>query len=184
METTGSPIEVLEDEACWEYLRGSSVGRLAVDVGGHPDIFPINYLVHDGSLFFRSAAGTKLSAAVLMGHVALEIDGFEPHGRTAWSVVVKGRAHEVERMQELFDAEELPLFPWAATPKPSIVRIDPARVTGRRFHVVDDVSPDASIGWTAEAAHGADQDPAGAAIAVEGEPGDEYHPGEPFLRPN
>ena len=165
METTGSPIEILDDDTCWNYLRGASVGRLAVDVGGQPDIFPINYLVHEGSLFFRTAAGTKLAAAVLMGHVALEIDGFEPHGRTAWSVVVKGRAHEVERMQELFEAEDLPIFPWAATPKPSIVRVDPARVTGRRFHVIDEVDPDASIGWAHDVDHESEHDPARAGIA-------------------
>jgi nitroimidazol reductase NimA-like FMN-containing flavoprotein (pyridoxamine 5'-phosphate oxidase superfamily) len=186
MESTGAAIEILQADVCWDFLRGSAVGRLAVDVGGQPDIFPINYVVHDEALYFRTAAGTKLAAAVLMGNVALEIDGFEPHGRSAWSVVVKGRAHEVERMQELFEAEDLPLFPWVATPKPSIVRIDPERVTGRRFHVVDEVDPDASIGWSGEAGEPGDaaDDRARVNLAVDGEPGDEYHPGEPFMRPN
>lgn len=169
--------EVLEDEACWEYLRGAAVGRIAVDVGGQPDIFPINYLVDDGSIFFRSGAGTKLAAAVLMQRVALEIDGFEPHGRTAWSVVVKGRARQVERMDEVFEAEDLPLFPWVASPKPNVVRIEPESVTGRRFHVVDEVTPDASLGWIRE------EDGKPPEIAVEMEPGAEHHPGEPFLRP-
>lgn len=180
METTGSATEILDDDECWRYLREAAVGRLAVDVGGQPDIFPINYLVHEGSIFFRSGAGTKLAAAVLMGHIALEIDGFEPHGRTAWSVVVKGRAVQVEKMQELFEAEDLPLFPWIASPKPNIVRIDPVLITGRRFHVIDEVSPDASVGWTHEVEPTAER----SGIAVEGEPGDKYHPGEPFLRPN
>ena len=40
-------------------------------------------------------------------------------------------------MIEYFDAEELPLFPWHAAPKPDIVRIEPEMVTGRRFHVVE-----------------------------------------------
>jgi uncharacterized protein len=180
MEPTVPATEILDEPTCWEYLRGSSVGRLAVDVGGQPDIFPVNYLVHEGALYFRSGAGTKLAAAVLMGHVALEIDGFEPHGRTAWSVVVKGRAVQVEKMEEVFDAEDLPLYPWVATPKPNIVRIDPSHVTGRRFHVVDEVTPDASVGWNT------DDDTAddGSGIAVEPTPGRAHHPGEPFLRPN
>jgi nitroimidazol reductase NimA-like FMN-containing flavoprotein (pyridoxamine 5'-phosphate oxidase superfamily) len=152
---------------------------LAVDVGGQPDIFPVNYVVHEGALFFRSGAGTKLAAAVLMGHVALEIDGFEPHGRTAWSVVVKGRAVQVEKMEEVFDAQDLPLYPWVASPKPNIVRIDPTSVTGRRFHVVDDVTPDASVGWTPD-----DSIDERADIAVAPAPGREHHPGEPFLRPS
>jgi len=179
MEPTVPATEILDEPTCWTYLEGSSVGRLAVDVGGQPDIFPVNYLVHDGALYFRSGAGTKLAAAVLMGHVALEIDGFEPHGRTAWSVVVKGRAVQVEKMEEVFDAEDLPLYPWVATPKPNIVRIDPANVTGRRFHVVDEVTPDASVGWAADEV--VDED---AGIAVPPSPGRQHHPGEPFLRPN
>jgi len=179
MEPTVPATEILDEPTCWTYLEGSSVGRLAVDVGGQPDIFPVNYLVHDGALYFRSGAGTKLAAAVLMGHVAVEIDGFGPHGRTGWSVVVKGRAVQVEKMEEVFDAEELPLYPWVATPKPNIVRIDPANVTGRRFHVVDEVTPDASVGWGADEV--VDED---SGIAVPPSPGRQHHPGEPFLRPN
>jgi uncharacterized protein len=179
MEPIVPATEILDEQACWGYLDGSSVGRLAVDVGGQPDIFPVNYVVHEGGLYFRSGAGTKLAAAVLMGHVALEIDGFEPHGRTAWSVVVKGRAVQVEKMEEVFDAEDLPLYPWVATPKPNIVRIDPSSVTGRRFHVVDEVTPDASVGWTT-----GDEVDEPSGIAVAPAPGREHHPGEPFLRPN
>jgi hypothetical protein len=67
--------------------------------------------------------------------VAFEIDG-EADGE-AWSVVVKGRAVEIERMYELFDAVELPLYPWHAAPKHRYVRILPEMITGRRFRVVD-----------------------------------------------
>jgi hypothetical protein len=51
--------------------------------------------------------------------------------------VVKGSAHEVERMHELFDIADLPLFPWHAGPKHRYVRIVPVEVTGRRFAVAD-----------------------------------------------
>ena len=40
-------------------------------------------------------------------------------------------------MQDLFEALDLPLFPWHASPKPRFVRIEPVEVTGRRFHVVE-----------------------------------------------
>ncbi len=141
-------IEVLSDEECWQLLERTSVGRLAVDVGGQPDIFPINYLVDDGTLVFRSGAGTKLAAAVLMHHIAFEIDGYEPDAHTAWSVIIKGRADLIEKMDDVWQAEDLPLFPWLATPKPNFVRITPQSVTGRRFHVVDEILPDGSLGWS------------------------------------
>jgi uncharacterized protein len=175
MNTLRDTTEILDESACWDLLDRSSVGRLAVDVGGQPDIFPINFVVDHGSIMFRTAAGTKLAAAVLMRHVAFEIDGYEPDDRSAWSVVVKGVATEVQRLADLFAAEELPLYPWVASVKPSYVRIDAREVTGRRFHVADDVAPDASIGW----AESSSVEPAVAPV-----PGAEYHPGAPSLRPD
>jgi hypothetical protein len=44
---------------------------------------------------------------------------------------------EIERMYELFDALELPLYPWHVAPKHRFVRILPEFVTGRRFRVAD-----------------------------------------------
>jgi nitroimidazol reductase NimA-like FMN-containing flavoprotein (pyridoxamine 5'-phosphate oxidase superfamily) len=169
--------EVLDDAACWALLAEADVGRLAVDISGRPDIFPINFVVDDGSIVFRTGPGTKLAASALLHHVAFEIDGYEPENRVAWSVVVKGRAHQIERMQDVYDADDLPLFPWVASDKPDFVRITADEITGRRFHVIDEIVPDASIGWS-----GADEpaDP----LAVQPRPGAERHEGEPFLRPD
>lgn len=128
---------------CWTLLRQAEVGRLAVSIADHPDIFPINYIVDGESIVFRTGAGTKLAAAVLGRGVAFEIDGYDPIAGDAWSVVVKGRAREIEHMIEYFDAEDLPLFPWHASPKPDIVRIEPEIVSGRRFHVVERPAIDA-----------------------------------------
>ncbi len=67
------------------------MGRLAVTVHSHPEMFPVNHLVDDGSLLVSTADGTKLAAAA--GHVvAFEIDGYDLGGGTAWSVIVKGVA--------------------------------------------------------------------------------------------
>ena len=128
------PVEELSLSECWELLRGELVGRLAVAAANVPDIFPINYIVDHGSIVFRSAPGTKLATAVLGPAVAFEIDGYDAGGTTAWSVVAKGPARRIERMQEFIDADDLPLFPWHTAPKPEIVRIEPETVTGRRFH--------------------------------------------------
>ena len=78
-------------------LRASVVGRLAVSITDHPDIFPINYVVDHGSIVFRTAEGTKLAAAVLGRGVAFEVDGYDEPSGEAWSVVVKGHAVEIER---------------------------------------------------------------------------------------
>jgi hypothetical protein len=176
MDERQQATEILSESECWELLGGAAVGRLAVDIAGQPDIFPINFITDHGGIVFRSAAGTKLAGAVLNRFVAFEIDGYQPGDRTAWSVVVKGQARAIERMQEVFDAEDLPLFPWLAWDKPNFVRIEPMVVTGRRYHIVDSAVPDASIGWAPT-----DDDDEAEALAAEPVPGAPYHPGAPKL---
>jgi len=175
MDERQQATEILSESECWELLGEAAVGRLAVDIAGQPDIFPINFITDQGGIVFRSAAGTKLAGAVLNRFVAFEIDGYQPGDRTAWSVVVKGQARAIERMQEVFDAEDLPLFPWLAWDKPNFVRIEPMVVTGRRYHIVDSAVPDTSIGWAAT-----DDDDA-EPLAAEPVPGAQFHPGAPKL---
>lgn len=172
-------IEILDAEECDGLLRDTLVGRLAVSISDRPEIFPINYVVTDHGIVFRSGAGTKLAGAVLTHHVALEIDGYEPENRTAWSVVVKGRARQIERMQDVYDAEDLPLFPWVTSPKPNFVCIEPREITGRRFYVADDVVTDASLGWTEGTDHHPDDE-----LGVRPQPGLEYHVDAPRLHPD
>ncbi len=129
--------EVLDEELCWELLDGEEVGRLAVSIAGQPDIFPVNHVVDGRSIVFRTAAGTKLAGAVLGRGVAYEVDGYDAAAGEAWSVVVKGAARQLEPGPERYHVETLPLFPWNATPKYDLVRIDAAEVSGRRFRVVD-----------------------------------------------
>jgi nitroimidazol reductase NimA-like FMN-containing flavoprotein (pyridoxamine 5'-phosphate oxidase superfamily) len=133
---------ILDERACWDLLRSCEVGRLAISIANHPDIFPINYVVDHETIVFRTAEGTKLAAAVLGVGVAFEIDG--ETDSDAWSVVVKGHAVEIEKMQDLFDAADLPLYPWSAAPKHRFVRIEPELVTGRRFRVTDRAADHAS----------------------------------------
>lgn len=136
MELDRFGMEIIPVNECLALLRGEPVGRLAISIANHPDIFPINHVVDHGTVVFRTAEGTKLAAAVLGSGVAYEVDGFDADEGTAWSVVVKGRAVEIERLEELIDAAELPLFPWQAAPKHRYVRIEPDEITGRRFRAV------------------------------------------------
>lgn len=142
-ETTLDPytgMQVLGTEACWELLRSNEVGRLAVSITNHPDIFPINYVVDGEMIVFRTAPGTKLAAAVLGTAVAFEIDGYDPDAGDAWSVVIKGTAEQIEGWLDKDRAERLPLFPWNASPKFEFVRIVAEEMSGRRFHVTDHAS--------------------------------------------
>ena len=54
-------VDELSESACWALLRTTTVGRLAVWVDDHPDIFPLNYAVDHGTLAFRSMQHQALS---------------------------------------------------------------------------------------------------------------------------
>jgi nitroimidazol reductase NimA-like FMN-containing flavoprotein (pyridoxamine 5'-phosphate oxidase superfamily) len=144
LRTDGNGVEELVTDECWRLLERHEVGRLAVSVSDRPDIFPVNYVVDQGGIVFRTGPGTKLAASVLGRGVAIEIDGYDPIAGEAWSVVVKGTARMIEHMIEYFEAEDLPLFPWHAAPKPDIVRIEADEVTGRRFRVVEHAAIEAA----------------------------------------
>jgi nitroimidazol reductase NimA-like FMN-containing flavoprotein (pyridoxamine 5'-phosphate oxidase superfamily) len=128
------PVEILDQQTCWRLLAGAQVGRLAVVAAGELDIYPVNHLVDDRSLLFRTAEGTKLVEVVIAGRVAYEVDGYDEAAGVAWSVVAKGPCLLLERAVEIDRAEGLPLFPWHDSPKERFVRIEPEVVTGRRFH--------------------------------------------------
>lgn len=123
---------------CWELVRQSVVGRLAIATPDGPDIFPVNHVVDHGSVVFRTAAGTKLIGAVNQ-MVAFEVDGYDLPSASAWSVVLKGYAVEIADSDEVIDAMYLPLFPWHAGPKGHFVRVQDGVITGRRFGVLGGV---------------------------------------------
>ncbi len=126
--------EELPPPTAWELVRQCAVGRLAVVVDGSPDIFPITPVVDHGTVVFRTAAGTKLSGCIGKP-VAFEADGYDLVTGLAWSVVVKGHAHEIHRTDEMIESLGLPLTPWHPGAKPRFVRIEPDSITGRRFTI-------------------------------------------------
>lgn len=126
-------LETLTEEECWTLLNQNEIGRLAVTVGGRPDIFPVNYVIDGRNIVLRTAAGLKLAAAVFAPSVAFEIDGVAAGQHGSWSVVVHGEAVEIEQTDELLRVADLGLVPWVAADKPRYLRIVPAEITGRRI---------------------------------------------------
>jgi nitroimidazol reductase NimA-like FMN-containing flavoprotein (pyridoxamine 5'-phosphate oxidase superfamily) len=127
------PLAPLAESECWRLLRAAPVGRLAVSVGGEVDVFPVNFAVSGGALFFRTAPGDKLLELSVNPRVAFEIDGLE--AGVAHSVVVKGIAERLESQTEIDEADRLPLTPWVPTLKYRWVRIAPTAISGRAFIV-------------------------------------------------
>jgi uncharacterized protein len=134
-ETTPPPDDRLSIDQCWELLDGEVVGRLALIVDGHPEIFPVNFVLERRSIVFRSAGGTKLWGAMTSKPVAFEIDGYDPQEQQAWSVVARGEAELIESQEEKDAADARLLEPWQPGDKDFYVRLAPKALTGRRFKV-------------------------------------------------
>jgi osmotically-inducible protein OsmY len=126
-----SAIEELEPAECFRLLASGTIGRLAVHDESGVDVFPVNYLLHENSIYFRSGPGTKMIRLTDAPHVAFEVDG-EQHD-LMWSVVVKGVAHRLDSDEEILASgigEGLTAHP---SEKLNFIRIRPQQVTGRRF---------------------------------------------------
>jgi hypothetical protein len=124
-------VEELAPAACFELLGAAGVGRLGIQEATGVDIFPVNYTVHDGKLYFRSGPGVKLIRITESPDVAFEVD--DRDADWTWSVVVKGTAERLDDDAEILTSG----IREAATAHPSdkfnYVRIQPRQITGRRF---------------------------------------------------
>jgi hypothetical protein len=123
--------DVLDLERCRHLLRTHELGRLAIRRDDTVDIFPINYLVFDDELYFRSAPGSKLMDLAESPRVAFEIDGRS--GRRLWSVVVHGVARRLSADEEIERSGIQKLQTAHDGEKVNFVAISSEAVSGREF---------------------------------------------------
>lgn len=122
---------VLDEERCLTYLHYGTVGRVAVTIGAIPAVLPVNYLEHEGAIYFFTAAGTKLDAALRESVVAFEVDGYDQLTEWGWSVLAVGIANEVRDAEVAGHLTALGLHPWAKGRRDHLIRIFPEFLSGR-----------------------------------------------------
>ena len=128
----GSWQELARSE-CFGLLAGARLGRIALVDDQGPAVFPVNFILDNYTVVFRTDAGSKLDAACRGSRVAFEIDGMDAATRSGWSVLVRGEAIEVTSPAEVRRLGDIAPVPWAPGAKVHVVRILPAVVTGRRI---------------------------------------------------
>ena len=86
MAHNDSVIQKLSTEESLELLATQTFGRLVVRRKDDMDLFPLNYVVHEGSIYFRTAEGSKLFTVSLNHDVLFEADFVDKdaqrHGRS------------------------------------------------------------------------------------------------------
>jgi nitroimidazol reductase NimA-like FMN-containing flavoprotein (pyridoxamine 5'-phosphate oxidase superfamily) len=137
------PVTILSEDESWSRLGGVALGRLVTMFAGEPEVFPVNYVVQDRTVLFRTAEGTKLFSAVASNTVIFEADDHDV--TQGWSVIVRGRAKVLRTDAEIEKAERTQLIPWTATLKTHYVRVTPSEITGRQFRFGTEPDPNANF---------------------------------------
>lgn len=133
MSDVNGPVRKLTEQESRERLGAVALGRIVVRRSDDIEIFPVNYVMDEKNLYFRTAEGNKLFTISLNHDVLFEVDNVDEE--TAWSVVVRGNAELVSNGEEIQHVDSLDLKPWIPTLKYNYVRIAPDSITGREFQL-------------------------------------------------
>lgn len=140
--TDHAGLAVLTLEDCLRLLGSVPVGRIGFQADGEVVVLPVNHVVDGHGVAFRTAIGSKLSAAEGRSHVVFETDDYDAGRRAGWSVVVSGYAEAVYEDAEIEALNRLGLDSWAdEADRPFWIRIRPESVSGRL--ITSHGSPDA-----------------------------------------
>ncbi len=129
---TGDRSSVLDEVTARQLLGTVRVGRIAFADEPSPTVLPVDFVVHDDEVLFRTVEGAKLEAAQAHGPASFQADGIDPTFDTGWSVLVRGHLAEVTDpsadRQEAIDR----LHPLVGGARPHVVALSIESMTGRR----------------------------------------------------
>ena len=132
-------LERLDEDECLRLISPGGVGRLAFSGRYGLTVFPVNYMVHDGSIVFRTAGYSPTDEDLRTGipaaefDVAFEVDSIDEAAREGWSVLIHGPAHHMDTLTEHDLAMKTGVEPWPGGERGHAIRITPTRITGRRI---------------------------------------------------
>lgn len=136
-------VEKLTEVECLALLRMTSIGRIAyVDANGQ-QLIPVNFILLDGRVYFRTLT-TGILSKLARGHddVAFGVDHFDVSTRSGQNVTVRGSAREVEDRANISKVLSNPgVEPWAGGLRPMVIEICPVSIDGRRVFVPNTAAP-------------------------------------------
>ncbi|MER7045070.1 helix-turn-helix domain-containing protein [Streptomyces jumonjinensis] len=125
--------ELGEDE-CRALLSQGGVGRVALIASDGPAVVPVNYLLADDEIVYRTAPDTVPASAAEAAEVAFEVDHIDDTFSQGWSVLVVGEARRITDPDTIRELEPKARgLAWAGGERPLWLAISPRRITGRRI---------------------------------------------------
>jgi uncharacterized protein len=135
--TDHAGLEILPVDECLRLLASVPVGRVGFVADGEVVVLPVNHFVDGQDVIFRTAHGSKVSAAEGQNHAAFEADYYNEQIQSGWSVLVNGRMEVVDAEADIqrlaLILSRLRVYPWVtAVRHPFWMRIRPTSVSGRQ----------------------------------------------------
>jgi len=132
-------LEILDEAECLRLISPGGIGRIVFPGRFDLTVLPVNYVLHDGAILFRTVEAGSTDEDLRTGiehaeyRVAFEVDDINAETREGWSVLIQGPAHHLDDPAERADAIAAGVEPWAGGEREHFIRITPARITGRRI---------------------------------------------------
>ncbi|MER7555813.1 pyridoxamine 5'-phosphate oxidase family protein [Nocardioides sp. NPDC126508] len=123
-------LTTIDRDECLELLNRTEVGRVAFGDSEGPVVLPVNHVMVDERIVFRTAPRTAIADHVGTGPVSYQIDEFDSSTSSGWSVLARGTTEFVDGVW--LTAHDLRPEPWANGRRTLFVCITPTQITGRR----------------------------------------------------
>ena len=131
-QESGYRFRELATAECLMLLQSKRVGRIAWCGDRGPQALPVNYVVDNGRILFRTSPYSVIAKLAVEQQVAFEVDDIDEFVETGWSVLVVGTARAVDEPGDIPRSLEDRPAPWAPGERNLYIRIQPETVSGRR----------------------------------------------------
>jgi hypothetical protein len=128
------PSVELPPKECRQLLTTKTVGRIAFQTDNGLRVLPVNYVVHEDRIVFRTAPYGIIARSIRAADVAFEVDELDEQLRAGWSVLAIGRCERVEDPAELsaIQQDDAPT-PWAEGTRELYFAVRWKGLSGRRL---------------------------------------------------
>jgi nitroimidazol reductase NimA-like FMN-containing flavoprotein (pyridoxamine 5'-phosphate oxidase superfamily) len=130
---SASGVECMSREDCVTFLASTTtVGRLAFQSSKGQQLLPVNFVFRHGCVYFKTSPQSVLAElAAGCPDVAFEIDYPDRMSQHGWSVLVTGKAREVDAAE--IDLSPRAPRPWATGVREVLIELTPNQISGRRI---------------------------------------------------
>lgn len=124
----------LSREECRALLATRTVGRIAFQTGNGLRVLPVNYVVLEDRIVFRTAEHGVIARSIRAADVAFQVDDLDDQLHTGWSVLAVGHCQRLTDPEQLEAvAKASPPAPWAAGPRELHFAVTWKGLSGRRL---------------------------------------------------